>query len=218
MNENDINTYFKYQPNVFLAKCSKEYKKGDVIEVVTQYGKVNNSIVFNLIAEKNGFYYYSIVREDGFNTQEWAKRRAERILNASVNAENKSNEYYKRSKKDSSFLSLGEPVKVGHHSEKRHRRILEEYDNNMRKCVEFDNKSKEYQDRLSYWENKASTINLSMPESLEYYEVMLEDAKNKHQDLKNNPEKRKHSYSLTYAKKEVNELEKKLELAKKLWS
>ena len=29
---------------------------------------------------------------------------------------------------------------------------------------------------------------------------------------------REHSFSLTYAKKEVNELEKKIELAKRLWS
>ena len=54
----------------------------------------------------------------------------------------------------------------------------------------------------------ANTINLSMPESLEYYEFKLEEAKNKHQLLKDKPELREHSMSLQYANKEVKETEK----------
>lgn len=73
-----MNTYSKYVPNVFLAKCSEKHEKGEVIEVTTKYGKENECIVFNLIYEREGFYYYSIVRADGFNVQEWAKQRAER--------------------------------------------------------------------------------------------------------------------------------------------
>ena len=73
-----MNTYYKFAPNVFLAKCDEKHEKGETIEVTTKYGKENESIVFNLIFEKDGFYYYSIVRADGFNAQEWAKRRAER--------------------------------------------------------------------------------------------------------------------------------------------
>ena len=73
-----MNTYSKYVPNVFLAKCSEKHEKGEVIEVTTKYGKENECIVFNLIYERDGFYYYSIVRADGFNVQEWAKQRAER--------------------------------------------------------------------------------------------------------------------------------------------
>jgi len=67
-----MNTYSKYVPNVFLAKCSEKHEKGEVIEVTTKYGKENECIVFNLIYERDGFYYYSIVRADGFNVQEWA--------------------------------------------------------------------------------------------------------------------------------------------------
>ena len=57
-----------------------------------------------------------------------------------------------------------------------------------------------------------------MPESLEFYEFELEKAKAKHEGLKNGTIPRSHSFSLTYAKKEVNEIEKKLKLAQKLWS
>ena len=74
-----MNTYSKYAPNVFLAKCSEKHAKGDIIEIETKYGKLNESIVFNLIYERDGFYFYSIVRADGFNAQERAKAKAERL-------------------------------------------------------------------------------------------------------------------------------------------
>ena len=95
-----MNTYYKFCPNVFLAKCDAKHEKGEVIEVTTKYGKENESIVFNLVFEKGGFYYYSIVRADGFNVQEWAKRRAERRREWAASAERKSHEYYEKSNKD----------------------------------------------------------------------------------------------------------------------
>ncbi|MFA5196701.1 MAG: DUF3560 domain-containing protein [Bacteroidales bacterium] len=213
-----MNTYYKYAPNVFLAKCAERHERGEIVPVTTQYGKDNDSVIFNLIAEKDGCYYYSIVRADGFNAQEWAKRKAERLKSAAVNAEKKSDNYYNASNKDADFLRLGEPIKVGHHSENRHRRIIEQAQNNMSKSVEFSKKADEYESRVSYWAAKANTINLSMPESLEYYEFELEKAKAKHEGLKNGTIARSHSFSLTYAKKEVNEIEKKLKLAQKLWA
>ena len=87
-----MNTYYKFAPNVFLAKCDEKHEKGETIEVTTRYGKENESIVFNLIFEKDGFYYYSIVRADGFNVQEWAKQRAERRHEWASSAVQKSNE------------------------------------------------------------------------------------------------------------------------------
>lgn len=50
-----MNTYYKFAPNVFLAKCDEKHEKGETIEVTTKYGKENESIVFNLIFEKDGF-------------------------------------------------------------------------------------------------------------------------------------------------------------------
>lgn len=211
------NIYYKYQPNVYLAKCPQRHEKGEIIHVTTKYGKENESIVFNLIFEKDGFFYYSIVRADGFNVQEWAKRKAERLSSASENAAKKSNEYWEASNEGKDFLSLGEPIKIGHHSEKRHRALIERNRVRMDKSVEFSKKSEEYGSRSEYWENKTSEINLSMPESLEYYEYKLEKARAYHEGLKNGTIKREHSFSLTYAKKEVNDLEKKLELSKKMW-
>lgn len=212
-----MNTYYKFCPNVFLAKCDAKHEKGETILVITKYGKENESIVFNLIFERDGFYYYSIVRADGFNVQEWAKRKAERRLDWAATAERKSEEYFKASNKDSDFLSLGEPIKIGHHSERRHRKAIEDAWHNMGKSVEFDEKAREHERIAQYWTNKADTINLSMPESVDYYEHKLAAAREYHEGLKSGKYPREHSYSLTYAKKAVNEAQKNFDLAKKLW-
>lgn len=130
-----MNTYYKFAPNVFLAKCDEKHEKGETIEVTTKYGKENESIVFNLIFEKDGFYYYSIVRADGFNVQEWAKQRAERRHEWASSAVQKSNEYFQKSNKHRDFLSLGEPIKVGDHSERGHRKMIDDAWNNMGKAL-----------------------------------------------------------------------------------
>lgn len=70
---------------------------------------------------------------------------------------------------------------------------------------------------LIFLETKANQITLAMPESLDYFKFKLEEAEQHHKDLKDNPEKRQHSYDLTYCKKAVNELKKKVEIAMKLW-
>lgn len=213
-----MNTYAKYVPNVFLAKCTEPHEKDEVITMTTKYGQEHEAIVFNLIAKQNDHYYYSIIRADGINAQERARRKAERLNGAASNAENRSNKYWEASHEGKDFLSLGEPIKVGHHSEHRHRALIERNHKRMDNAMKEKEIAEQYERRAKYWESKANDINLSMPESLEYFEFKLEEAKAKHEGLKNGTIERGHSYSLTYAKKEVNEIEKKLQIAKKLWA
>jgi hypothetical protein len=213
-----MNTYAKFAPNVYVAKCKEKHEKDEVIMVTTQYDKENESIVHNLILERDGFYYYSITRADGFNTQERAKNKAEKYNNWAASADNKSTEYYNRSNKDRDFLSLGEPIKIGHHSEKRHRKVIDQAWNNMGKSVELSETAEQHESKADYWAGRANEINLSMPESLDFFEFKLEQAKERHEGLKSGKYPREHSFSLTYAKKEVNELEKKVALAKRLWA
>ena len=212
-----MNTYSKFVPNVFLAKCTEKHEKGETITVETRYGNENDSIVFNLIYEKDGYYYYSIVRADGFNVQEWAKRKSERYKERAEKAANKSEEYFTKSNKDSDFLSLGEPIKVGHHSEKRQRKIIDDAWRNTGKAVEFNDKAADNQIKANNWSKRTDVINLSMPESIDYYSDKLEKAKDYHDGLKSGKYIRDHSYSLTYAKKAVNEAKKNYDLAIRLW-
>lgn len=208
-----MNKFKKYCPNVWVAECEDEYEKGEIIELETKYGKEVECEVYNLVAQKDYKYYYSIVRLD----EPYAQRKAEKYRSSAANRTAKSEQYLEASNEGREFLSLGEPIKVGHHSEKRHRALIERNWNRMGKSVEFAEKAEEAEHKAEYWENKAEEITLAMPESLEYFEEQLEKVVDYHQGLKDGTIERGHSYSLTYAKKDVNELKKKVEIAKLLW-
>lgn len=64
----------------------------------------------------------------------------------------KSNEYFQKSNKHRDFLSLGEPIKVGHHSERGHRKMIDDAWNNMGKSVELSDKAAEHERVAKYWE------------------------------------------------------------------
>jgi hypothetical protein len=212
-----MNHYSKLFPNVYVAKCTGMHEKGDIIILTTKYGKEHECTVFNILKKDDSFFYYSIVRTDGFNFQEYTKKKAERLQSWALSAEKKSDKYYEASNEGKEFLVLAEPIKIGHHSEKRHRALIERNWNRMGKSIEFSKQAAQYESRADYWLRKSNEINLSMPESLEMWEYKLEEAKEKHEGLKSGKYPREHSYSLTYAKKAVNEAEKNLKIAKLLW-
>lgn len=41
-----MNTYLKYCPNVFVAKCEEQHEKGEEIILTTKYGKENICVVW----------------------------------------------------------------------------------------------------------------------------------------------------------------------------
>ena len=213
-----MNVYKKYCPNVFVAECDEKHEKDEVIDVETKYGKINKCLVWNLIKQgENGKFYYSITRADGFNSQERAKRHAEKYQEWAKSASKKSDQYYKASNKDREFLSMAEPIKVGHHSEAGHRKMIDDAWKNMGKSVEQDKKAKAHLYKADYYNKLAEKIDLSMPESIEYFAHKVELAKAEHTGLKNGTIPKEHAYSLTYAKKNLNEAEKKYKIALLLW-
>ena len=213
-----MNTYKKYCPNVFVAQCEEKHKKGDTIILHTKYGKEVENEIHNFLGQtKDGFYLYSITRLDGLNSQQRAQNKADKLEGYAANAEKRSTAYYEASQEGRDFLVLGEPIKIGHHSERRHRKLIERNWERMGKSVAESEKAKEYERRSKYWSEKANKIDLSMPDSLEYFEEELRKAKEYHQLLKDHPEKRAHSMSLQYANKAVKDLEDKVYSAVILW-
>ena len=205
----------KYCPNVWVAECDEKHNKGEIITLETQYGKEVDCEVYNLVAEKNNKFYYSIVRLEELS---YAERKADKYRNSQALHEVKSHEWHKKSQEGAEFLRLAEPIKIGHHSEHRHRALIERNWNRIGNAVKEEKIADERARKAEYWEAKAEEINLSMPESLEYFSKQLEKAKTRQQGLKNGTIKREHSYSLTYATKAVKDLTAKLELAHKLWA
>ena len=217
-----MNTYKKYCPNVFVAQCEEKHEKGDTITVETKYGKENECIVHNFVGytgtKENPMYCYSITRADGYNNQERAKNKVEKLNNWADNANKRGANWQEKSDEGKDFLVLAEPIKVGHHSEKRHRALIERNWNRMSNAMEEFKKADAYRERTAYWESMANKIDLSMPESLEFFEIQLEEAKEYHQFLKDNPMERPHGMSLSYASKKVKDLKSKYETAAKLWA
>jgi hypothetical protein len=210
-----MNTYTKYAPNVFLAKTEEEHKKGEKIIMTSKYGRESTHIVYNLVGKKEGYYYYSIVRDEETS---YAEKKADKLLDSADNAEKKSYKYWEDSQEGRDFLRLAEPIKTGHHSEKRHRALIERNHKRMGKSVEYTKKAEELKEKASYWQDKAKEINLSMPQSVEYFKNKLEKAKKIQTIIKNmKPKERPHSYSLQYANKEVKELTEKYNKSLILW-
>lgn len=212
-----INTYKKYAANVFVASCPEQHEKGDVIILTTKRGDEHECIVHNYLGKYKEEHLYSITRADGFNRQERARRKAEKYNEWADSRHRKGDEWYEKSKEGHEFLRLAEPIKVGHHSEKRHRALIERNHLRMDNAMENYKKGKEHQKKAKIWEDKIDKIDLSMPKSLEYFEYMYEKTFEEHKNLKENPELRVHSYSLQYANKRKNDMKKRYDMAKKLW-
>jgi len=84
--------------------------------------------------------------------KERAAERAERFEGYSDNAEARSNAAYARVRAIGDMIPLGQPVLLGHHSEKGHRADIKRMDNGMRKTVEESRKS-------DYWKERAEAAN-----------------------------------------------------------
>ena len=213
-----MNKFKKYCPNVWVAECEEEYQKGDIITLETKNGKKIECEVYNHVGytgtRENPRYCYSIVR---IGEKTYAQKKAEKWANAVVNSQAKSEECWKKANEGRDFLGLGEPIKAGHHSEKRHRTLIERNWDRIGKSIEFDEKAKEQARKAEYWEFKAEEITLAMPESLDYFKFELKQAEELHRQYKSKERQQEHSYSMTYAKKDVNELKKKVEIAERLW-
>jgi len=212
-----MNTYTKYCPNVWLANCQEEHQKGEIIQVANQYGKESDCEVHNLIIKNSKGYFYSITRCDGLNRQTYAERKAQRYADWAQSSSIKSDAKMEASNEGREFLSLAEPIKIGHHSEKRHRALIARNHDRIGAAIELDKKAKEHALKAKYWESRTNDIDLSMPESIEYFTFELEKAEKRQAGLKDGSIPRAHSYSLAYASKEVKALKSKVADAVKLW-
>lgn len=91
--------------------------------------------------------------------------KAEKYRELSEKAQKESNAAYQTAHNIGSFIPMGQPILVGHHSEKRHRKDLERIDNNMRKSIELEEKSAYYKEKAENAEN-SNVIRSDDPEAV----------------------------------------------------
>ncbi|HDX1038061.1 TPA: DUF3560 domain-containing protein [Pasteurella multocida] len=119
-----MNTYAKFAPTVFVAKCTEPHQKGDIVTLTSKYGNETEVEIHNLVKQQGDCYFYSFTRCDGVDSQTRAVQKAERYQGYARNAMKRSAQYSEAANEGREFLRLGEPIKIGHHSEKRHRALM----------------------------------------------------------------------------------------------
>jgi hypothetical protein len=76
-----------------------------------------------------------------------------------------SDKFFEKGFCETTGIPLGQPILVGHHSEGRHRRAIERYDNQMRKNIEDAEKAKYYEEKAERLENN-TVISSDNPEAI----------------------------------------------------
>ena len=209
---------YSSNPKVFVLETENIYKKDDVVNYTTKYGKEIELIIWKLVLSKNGKNYYSYLRADGTNRRTMLESKIKKRREWAESQENKSTKYFEASQEGRDFLVLAEPIKIGHHSEKRHRALIERNSKRMDKCLEHYKKSEEHEVKAENIEHQLQKeLPIDTPDCLPEIKKALESATELHKFYKENPKKREHSYSLTYAKKKVNDLTNRLKIANNLW-
>lgn len=108
------------------------------------------------------------------------QQRIERYKALSEKAKKESDQAYQSSKDMVKHIPMGQPILVGHHSEKRHRNLLDKSWNKMGKSVELGNKATYYEDKAAAAENNTA-ISSDDPNAIQLLEAKI-IALQEHQD------------------------------------
>lgn len=122
------------------------------------------------------------------------------------------------------MIPFGQPILIGHHSERGHRSLIDKINNNMRKSIELDKKADYYENRAN---NISNNISSDDPDAIEKLKLKLAKLEDRQKDMKeHNAEARANkteqpfaSYQLTNnnavirnVKLRIKQLEKKQEM------
>ncbi len=139
--------------------------------------------------------------------EERKNRRIERYKELSKRAKERSIMYSNSNANRILEMTPRQPILVGHHSEKKHRRLIEKAHNDIRKSIEMDDRSKYYSDRAKSAEN-SKVIYSDDPQAIEKLKEKLERLENERKSIK----AREHStWELTNIGATIRETKKRIE-------
>lgn len=212
----------KYSSGVYCLETDQEgLTHGSEVSVTTRHGKEVDVVVWKFLKSVNGRHYYSYVRADGHCAKEAKLRRAERFEKASERSQARSDYYYERGFKDAAFLALAEPIKVGHHSEKRHRKIIQEARDNADRAIAENKKAEDQKVRARGARNTADNIFMDHPDCLGQLQEKLETLTNERDGYKALNQAKRGTvpgYKLTNIGARIRDTQRRLKTAEALWS
>lgn len=116
------------------------------------------------------------------NYQERKEARINRYEELARKNDRQASEDFEYNKRMAGVLQA-EPIKVGHHSERRHRRDLERMDNRMSRGVKAMEKAEYYRKRVEAAESNAA-ISSDNPDATELLREELSEAEKRHAEKK----------------------------------
>lgn len=144
--------------------------------------------------------------------EERRKQRIERYKELSMKAQERSSRYSNSNANRILQIAPGHPILVGHHSEKKHRKLIKRAQDDIRKSIEEDNKSKFYKERVITAEN-SKVIYSDDPQAINKLKEKLERLENERASIK----AREHStWELTNIGATIRETKKRIERLEKL--
>ena len=144
--------------------------------------------------------------------EERKQMKKERYEELAENARQRSKEYFATHDKISSHIPLGQPILVGHHSEKGHRRDLKRMANAMDKSISESDKADYYDNKVATIESN-SAISSDDPQAIQKLEQKLEQLEKQKIAIK----ARDHEwYELPYINKDIKQIKDRIQQLKKL--
>lgn len=144
--------------------------------------------------------------------EERRKNRIERYEKLSKKAREMSEQYSNSNANRILQIAPGQPILVGHHSEKKHRQLLERAHNDIKKSIEEADKSKYYYNRAREAEGNKAIYN-DDPEAIKKLEEKLERLKNEKESIKARVHEQ---YELDNIGANIRETKKRIERLKEL--
>lgn len=132
---------------------------------------LNNEVEFEIEIEQTTTEEEILeLRRDRFEQKR--ENRAEAYERLANKHKKLSAERYNQASKISDMIPFGQPILVGHHSERRHRRDAEKINSNMRKSVEHQKTADYYAGRLAAMESN-DAISSDDPDAIAKLEAKL---------------------------------------------
>lgn len=142
-------------------------------------------------------------RIDYLERQEYKK---EMYQERAEKADKRSQSHYERHRDIASVIPMGQPILIGHHSEKRHRKDLDRIDNEMRKSIQESEKADYYRNKVDNIDN-SKVISSDDPQAIEKLQARIEELEKAKEEVKARPHE---WYELQYLNADIRRLKDRI--------
>lgn len=134
------------------------------------------------------------------------EQKKERYQERVEQAEQRSQAHYENHSKIASVIPMGQPILIGHHSEKRHRKDLERIDNEMRKSIQESEKADYYRNKVDNIDN-SKVISSDDPKAIEKLQARIEELEKAKVEVKARPHE---WYELPYLNADIRRAKERI--------